>query len=59
MLPNVTHARLRRLRDHADMGGDHAPTVGKPHPGLHLAADTAGGAVAMKQRRGQIGRAHV
>src|SRR5262249_59465373 len=44
----------RLLVDHADVGGDHVPAVGKAHPGLHLAADLAGRAV--EERRGD---AHV
>src|SRR4029079_10127778 len=40
------------LVDHADMGGDHMPAVGKPDPGLHLPADLARHGWAMAQRGG-------
>src|SRR5262249_33493310 len=38
------------LVDHAHVGGDHVPAVGKAHPGLHLPPDLAGRAV--EQGRG-------
>src|SRR5687768_8027849 len=38
------------LVDHADVGCDHVPAVGKLDPGLHLPADLAGHGGAVKQR---------
>ncbi len=40
--------RIRLRVDHTDMRGNDAPALRKAHPGLHLAADFAGCAGAMK-----------
>src|ERR1051326_6314681 len=44
------------LVDHADMGRDHMPAVGKSHPALHLPADLArhGGAVKQRRSHGEV-----
>src|ERR1700722_20456918 len=43
---------ILRFVDNADMGGNDFPALGKSHPGLHLASDSAGRGVAIKQCRG-------